>query len=211
MLIPRVAAGELFPEIDFTHSPELLHPFPRELSVQPHELIVLCQLVRRFKPARVIELGTAEGRTALNFAFHLPENGEVVTIDLPPQGGSEVGFFYWDSPLKSKIKQVFGDISTWDTAPYRGSAGVVFADACDQLPGLAQEMAQAFAVVQPGGIVLHHDYGSNRVTTQFWNRVGKELPVRHIDGTTLLCLRVETPELHKKMQEVATNFLRDAA
>jgi hypothetical protein len=212
MSLPHAQAQEIFPEIDFTRSPELLHPLPRDLSVMPHELMILCHLVRKLQPARTIELGTAEGRTALNFAFHAPENGEVVTIDLPPVPGvSDVGYFYWDSPLKTKIKQIYADVGTWDSTMYRSSAGVVFCDACDQLPGLAQEMAQGFSVVKPGGVVLHHDYGNNEGTTKFWNRVGQQLPVRHIEGTTLLCLKVETQELHQRMQEVAAAFLKEAA
>jgi len=212
MLVPRITAHELFPDIDFNRSPELLHPFPRDLSVHPHELMILCHVMRKFRPARTIEFGTAEGRTALNLAHHAPENGEIVTLDLPPIPGlNEVGYFYWDSPLKSKIKQIFADVGTWDPALYRSSADVVFCDACDQLPGLAQEMSLAFAVVKPGGVILRHDYGSNEGTTNFWNQVSQHVPVRHIDGTTLLCLRVETAELYQKMQEVAARFLKEAA
>jgi hypothetical protein len=211
LLVPRGTVQELFPEIDFTRSPELLHGLPRDLSVHPHELMILCQIVRKFQPARTIELGTAEGRTTLNLALYAPEDGEVVTVNLPPEPGSAVGFFYWDSPLKSKIKQLYADIGSWDSSPYRGTAGVVFCDACDQMPGMAQEMTQAFAVVKPGGVVLRHDYGSNEGNTKFWNEVAKELPVRHIDGTTLLCLRVETPELHRKMQDVAARMLKAAS
>jgi hypothetical protein len=209
MTLPCAQAHEIFPDIDFTRSPELLHPLPRDLSVQPHELMILCHLVRKLRPARTIELGTAEGRTALNFALHAPEDGEVVTLDLPPVPGVHVGYFYWDSPLKTKIKQIYADVGTWDSTMYRSSAGVVFCDACDQLPGLAQEMAQAFSVVKPGGVVLHHDYGRNEWTTKFWNRVGQQLPLHHIDATTLLCIKVETPELHQRMQEVAARFLNE--
>src|SRR5579863_4160350 len=39
--IPRVLPSQLFPGIDFTRSPELLHPFPRDLGVMPHELMIL--------------------------------------------------------------------------------------------------------------------------------------------------------------------------
>ena len=210
MIVPRATAQELFPEIDFTRSPELLHPFPRDLSVHPHELMILCHVVRKFQPARTIEFGTAEGRTTLNLALHAPENGEVVSVNLPPEPGSSVGFFYWDSPLKSKIKQLYADVGSWDSSQYRGSADVVFCDACDQMPGMAHEMFHAFSVVKAGGVIFRHDYGSNEGNTKFWNRVSKELPVRHIDGTTMLCLKVETPDLHRKMQEVAARILKEA-
>ena len=211
LLVPRATPQELFPEIDFTRSPELLHALPRDLSVHPHELMILCQIVRKYQPARTIEIGTAEGRTTLNLALYAPENGEVVTVNLPPEPGSEVGFFYKGSPLQAKVKQIYADIGSWDASAYHESAAVVFCDACDQMPGMAQEMAKAFAVVKTGGVVLRHDYGSNQGNTEFFNRVSEELPVRHIDGTTLVCLKVETPELHKKMQDVAARMLKEAS
>ncbi len=210
MRVPRVAPKELFPQVDFTRSPDLLHPQPRDLSVHPHELMILCSVLRWLQPARTVEFGTAEGRTTLNFALHAPGNGEVLTVNLPPENEkSAVGFFYWDSPLKSKIKQIFSDVGSWDSGACRESAGFVFCDACDQQPGMAQEMAQAFGVVKPGGVIFRHDYGSAEGPTKFWNEISKELPVRHIEGTTLLCLKVETPELLQEMQSVAARILKE--
>jgi hypothetical protein len=204
--VPQVSAQALFPEIDFTRSPELLFPFPRDLSTMPHELMIMVKVVDLLQPRRIIEFGTAEGRTALNFALHLPPEGEVVTLDFPPvPGQNEVGYFYWDQPLKSKIKQIFTGVDAWDAASYHASAEMVFCDACDQLPGLAAEAAQAFAVVKPGGVIFRHDYSSAEGPTLFWNKVSKQLPVRHLEGTTLLCLRVSTPEIYDTMQRMVTS------
>jgi hypothetical protein len=204
--VPKVSAQELFPEIDFTRSPDLLHPFPRTLSTHPHELMILAHVVRLLRPGRVVEFGTAEGRTALNIALHLPPEGEVVTLDFPPiPGTNDVGYFYWDQPLKSKIKQVFTGVDTWDSTPFRSSAEIVFCDACDQLPGLAAEVAQAFTVVKPGGVIFRHDYGSAQWPTHFWNELSREVPVKHLEGTTLLCLRVSTLDLHEKMQRMVAS------
>jgi len=204
--VPRVSAQELFPEIDFTHSPELLFPFPRDLSTMPHELMILVRVVDLLQPHRIVEFGTAEGRTALNFALHLPSEGEVVTLDFPPiPGQNDVGYFYWDQPLKSKIRQIFSGVDTWDSTAYRASAEMVFCDACDQLPGLAAETSQAFSVIKPGGVIFRHDYGSAQGPTLFWNEISKELPVRHLDGTTLLCLRVSTSDIYDKMQKMVAS------
>ncbi len=208
MQVSQVTVQELFPEIDFTRSAELLFPFPRDLSTMPHELMILAHVVDFLAPKRVVEFGTAEGRTALNFALHLPLDGEVVTLDFPPiPGKNDVGYFYWGHPLKSKIKQIFSGVDTWDSTPYRASAEMVFCDACDQLPGLAAEAAQAFAVVKPGGVIFRHDYGSAQGPTLFWNQISKELPVRHLEGTTLLCLRVSTADVYDRMQRTLTSDL----
>jgi len=211
LLVPRVPVQELFPEIDFNSSPELIYPLPRDHSVQPHELMIINKVLRWLQTDRAMEFGTAEGRTTVNLALHVAKNGEVVTVNLPPEPGSEVGYLYWDHPLRSKIKQLYSDVAVWDPAEYRASAGLVFGDACDQPPGVAQEMRQLFAVVKPGGVVFRHDYGFAEGVTKFWNRVSKELPVKHIEGTTLLCLKVETPELHARMQKVAADFLKQYA
>lgn len=207
MKVPSMEAKDLFPEIDFTRSPELLHPMPRGLSTHPHELMILAHVVDLLRPARIVEFGTAEGRTTLNLALHAPADGQVVTLNHPPIPGTmEVGFFYWDHPLQSKIKQEYADVGEWDVSPYLASAGVVFCDACDQPEGLAEETIRAFATVKPGGVVFRHDYGSAEGPTKFWNNLSKELPVKHIANTTLLCLRVDTPEIYEKTQKVAKSL-----
>jgi len=201
--IPSISAAELFPEIDFTRSPDLLHPFPRNLGVMPHELMILAHVVRHFQPSCVVEFGTAEGRTSLNIALHLPREGSLVTLDFPPiPGRNDVGFFYWDQPVRNKIKQVFSGVEAWDSAAYRASADLVFCDACDQPEGLAAEAAQAFSILKPRGTIFRHDYGTAEGPTLFWNKLSERLPVKHIQDTALLCLRVDSDETYKTMQEM---------
>lgn len=199
--VPRVAVSEVFPEIDFTASPALLHPFPRALGVMPHELMILAHVVRHFRPQRVVEFGTAEGRTSLNIALQLPAEGELITLDFPPvPGQNEVGYFYWDQPIRSKIKQVFTGVESWDSSSYKASADIVFCDACDMPAGLAAETAQAFTVVKPGGIIFRHDYTTAEGPTRFWNELSKKLPVRHLEGTALLCLRLDGGKVYETTQ-----------
>lgn len=201
--IESVPVHTLFPAIDFTRSPEILHLMPRDLGVMPHELMILAHVIRHLRPERVIEFGTAEGRTALNIAHHLPPESEVVTLDFAPiPGKNEVGYFYWDHPMKTKIKQIFSDVGLWDSAPYRASADIVFCDACDRQPCLTAEAAQAFTVVKPGGIIFRHDYLTAEGPTLFWNELAKELPIRHIQDTALLYLHAEEPEVYSKMQRM---------
>jgi hypothetical protein len=209
MRIPSVLVQDLFPEIDFTRSPDLLYPFPRDLSTLPHELIILAAITQHLRPQRVVEFGTAEGRTALNFALHLPDFGEVITLDLPPEPPNRhVGCFYWDQPLRSKIKQIYADVATWDSNPFRGSAQVVFCDATDNPSILAGETANAFNLVAPGGVILRHDYGSAEGVTVFWNELADKVPVKHIRDTTLLCIRVDSAETLEKLQSVRAYLLR---
>jgi len=198
--------------MDCTRSSELLFPFPRNLGVLPQELIVLTKLVDHLKAKRVVEFGTAEGRTALNIALHLPPGGEIITLDLPPvPGKNEVGFFYWDQPAKSRIKQVFASVDAWDYRPYRASAELVFCDACDRMPGLAAEAYQAFSVVKPGGVILRHDYSTAEGPTRFWEWLARQLPIFQIEGTVMLCLRVDSEEVYGRTQALLNHpLLKDS-
>lgn len=201
--IETVPVHKLFPEIDFTRSPEILHIMPRDLGIMPHELVILALVIRQMRPKRVVEFGTAEGRSALNIAYNLPPEGEVVTLDFAPNPGkNEVGFYYWDHPVKTRIKQVFSDVGLWDSAPYRASAELVLCDACDRQPGLTAEAAQAFTVLKPGGVILRHDFLTAEGPTLFWNELAKELPIRHIEDTALLCLRTDAPGVYEKTRSV---------
>jgi len=199
--IPIGKAEKLFPEIDFSRSPELYFPFPRDLGVLPQELILLGKAVSHLQVRRVVEFGTAEGRTALNIAAQLPPGGEIVTLDLPqiPEK-NDVRFLYWNHTLRSKIKQVFASVDEWDSRAYWASADIVFCDACDLMPGLAAEAYQAFSVVKPGGVIFRHDYSTAEGPTRFWEWISQKLPVYQIEGTVMLCLRMDTKEVYDKAQ-----------
>ena len=120
---------------------------------------------------------------------------------LPPiPGQNEVGFFYWDQPAKARIKQLFVSVDAWDSRPYRASAEIVFCDACDRMPGLAAEAYQAFSVIKPGGVILRHDYSTAEGPTRFWEWLARRLPIFQIEGTVMLCLRVDTDEVYKNVQ-----------
>jgi hypothetical protein len=199
--IPSKPIAEIFPEVDFSVSTELFYPMPRALGIATQELAVLCKVIRHMQPKRVVEFGTAEGRTAVNIANQLPPDGELITIDLfEIPGQNDVGYFYWNHPVRAKIKQLLGGVAAWDSRSCKASAEIVFLDACDLLPGLAAEVYQAFSVVKPGGVIFRHDYGSGRGVTGFWNWLAERLPIRHIEGTSLLCLRVDNEEYGKMLE-----------
>ena len=209
--IPSKTVEELFPEIDFTRSAELLFPMPRHIGISTQELNVLSKVVCHLRPKKVVEFGTAEGRTAVNIANQLPQDGEIITLDFAPiPGKNDVGYFYWEQPVKAKIKQVFCGVGAWDSRPYRASVEIVFCDACDLMPGIAAEVFQAFSVVKPGGVIFRHDYGSVRAVTVFWNWLACELPIFNIQGTTLLCLRVDSETYEKTQTLLSLPILRNA-
>src|SRR5437870_1375528 len=147
-LVPRVTPDELFPEADFVRAPEILFPYPRNLSVKTHELIFLCQLVRSLRPRRILEFGTAEGRTTINLAMHAPEETEVVTVDAAPTPANSVGYLYQGDPLRSRITEVLVDLTDHDWTPYEAAVDFIFCDACDSFQGVAIETAIAFSMIR---------------------------------------------------------------
>jgi len=196
-LVPRVAADELFPEVDFVRAPEILFPFPRNLSVKTHELIFLCQLVRSLRPSRILEFGTAEGRTTINLALHAPAESEVVTVNAPP---ASTFYFYQGHPVRPRITEILADLTKHDWTPYEDAVDFVFCDACDSFQGVALETAIAFSMIRQGGTVLWHDYGSGEGRTQYLNGLGRDLPLRNIQDTCLVCLRVSTQQLLEEVR-----------
>lgn len=208
-LLQKVPAASAFPGIDFNRSPEVWFPFPRDQGVYTHELGVLAQVVNHLRPKRVIEFGTAEGRTAVNLAAYLPAEGEVVTIDMPPRPPTNyVGYFYWDHPLKTRIKQLYGDLLRFDWTNYRNSAALVFCDGPDDYEGSKEETKIAFTLIQSGGVIFWHDYGSVEGRTMMLNELSHKFPIRHIEGTTLGCLPVPDEEMREQLCRWATNDSR---
>jgi methyltransferase family protein len=195
--LPCVPPGEIFEGIDFTRGPELLFPAWIDLGITTLELSILCQLVRGTKPLRVIEFGTAHGRTAANLAAYLPQSGELITVDLP----CGERFLYIGQSGSERIKQIECDLTKYDWSPYKDSAQIVFCDACDMPEPFTKETALAFDLVTNDGIILWHDYGFNRYRTWALNRLGEQLPLRNIEGTNFACLRT-TPQVKNTAQKI---------
>ena len=167
--IPRRNIDQIFPEIDFRRSGEVLYPFPRDLGVLPQELIVLNKVVDHLQAKRVVEFGTAEGRTALNIAAHLPPiSAEIITLDLPDVPGKNVaGGFFKTNHRKQRSGR---SLQVWILGIFvlfGLQQTLYFATRADLLPGLAAEAYQAFSLIKPGGVIFRHDYSSAEGPTKF--------------------------------------------
>lgn len=79
------------------------------------------------------------------------------------------------------------------------------------MPGLAAEAYQAFSVVKPGGVILRHDYSTAAGPTRFWDWLACDLPIFQIEGTVMLCLRVDSEQVYKKTQALLQHpLLKDS-
>jgi predicted O-methyltransferase YrrM len=124
----------------------------------------------------VLEIGTFDGNTSLNIALNLPEDGRVVTIDLPVSDEGEyaidiedfsmrnvtdrsiVGHQFRNHPLEGKIIQIFGDSGVLDFGSLGGPFDVAFIDGCHAYEYVISDTRKVLEVMAPGGVVLWHDY-----------------------------------------------------
>ncbi|GBD00203.1 hypothetical protein HRbin17_02741 [bacterium HR17] len=207
LTLPRRPFTEVFPSVDLSRV-ELLYPLPRPGSVTFEELVVLACLVRHLRPKRLVEIGTAEGRTTLNFALHAPEDAEIITLDLPPeQTGaptlsrgpdyaqlniSEPGVFFRHHPdIARKIRLVLANSTTFDWTPYERSVDFVFLDGAHDYESVRKDSENALRIVRPGGVIVWHDYGNWDGVSRCLNELGEKLPIVWLEQTSLACLKVE--------------------
>lgn len=99
-----------------------------QMLVGKLEASLLSFLIRLNKAKRVLEFGTYTGYSALAMAENLPEDGEVVTLDINPET-VDLAKSYWDkSTHGKKIKSILGPASE-SLQQLKGPFDLVFIDA----------------------------------------------------------------------------------
>ena len=163
-------------------------------SITIMELNCILMAMREVNAKKVIEVGTFNGNTTLNIAANLPEDGQVVTLDLPVdehmdyalniQDGLRnvtdrqvVGQQFLDSPVSGRVKQVFGDSATLDWNTFGGPFDLAFIDGCHDYNYVKSDTDNALKVVRPGGAILWHDYaqmdGVSRAVDEYQGKVDR--------------------------------------
>jgi predicted O-methyltransferase YrrM len=139
------------------------------LVQQPKEIRTLLRLVRRLRPRRVLEIGTAYGGSLYLWTHAAAPDAHIVSVDLPP----------WerDDPWEAKkvaqfrsfargrqaidvIRADSHDPATLD-AVRAALAGdpldFLFIDGDDSYEGVRRDVTDYGAFVRPGGIIALHD------------------------------------------------------
>jgi SAM-dependent methyltransferase len=208
-VIPSLPLADLVPDDTPVQMREALN---RNGNISVFELVALNKLIRRIRPARLFEIGTFDGRTALNMAANAPDGAVVFTLDLPGDRLQDAGLpldsldlQYIEKPgsgsrflgtdCERKIVQLYGDSATFDFSDYAGSIDFVFVDGSHSYEYVLNDSRRALQICRNVGpaAILWHDYG-----TVYWDGVTRALNelygerefsgLRRIAGTSMVLL-----------------------
>ncbi len=164
--LPIISASQIWQR----HEPVLIAEIEqRGYNVTAYELTVLCQLSRRFHPAKVFEFGTFDGRSSVNLLLNSPE-AHLYTLDLPPDvrtlpEEAKVGERLRRPEFEGRYTQLFGDSRTLDFSPYAGQMDLVFIDAGHEYEFVKSDTDRALELIRPAkdgqgaGVIVWHDFG----------------------------------------------------
>lgn len=206
-VIPRVRLSQV---ADLASMVKVREPIKDKGNILLFEIVVINWLIKTYNPVNLFEIGTFDGRTALNMAVNCPAAGKIHTLDLPREqinsarlrltGGDrefinkEVsGAKYRETKCRYKITQLYGDCAAFDFSPYQNEMDLVFVDGSHSYEYVLHDSETALRLLRNGkGIVLWHDYGKWKGVTQaleeLFRNAADFASLKHIDGTTLVCL-----------------------
>jgi hypothetical protein len=181
-------------------------------NVRISELAILALAASHAPPAgEIIEIGTFDGRTALNLAINAPRDTALMTLDLPADDAPALAIEaserqYVDKPAPgarlrscaarwrepaSRVVQLHGDSATFDWSRHEKRAGLVFVDGSHAYGYAKKDSDTAMRLVRPDGMVFWHDYGVWPGVTQALEELenSKHLGLINIRGTSLVFWR----------------------
>lgn len=102
--------SQLLQKLTHEANVKLLHPHMLSGHIQGR---LLSMLVAMIKPKRILELGTYVGYSAICLAENLPEDGELITIDIDDEIEDMAREYINASPSASKIEFIVADALKW--------------------------------------------------------------------------------------------------
>jgi len=158
--------------------------------------------------SNLFEIGTFDGRTALNLALNSPSHCRVYTLDLLPDMQTRYSLASGERHMVEKeepgirykkyrdvyteevssIHQLYGDSATFDFSPYRQTCSLVFVDGSHAYDYALKDTQSAMSLVMPGGVILWHDYGIWEGVTRALEEIEarENYGLRNIKGTSLV-------------------------
>lgn len=175
------------------------------------ELKIISNIVKKKSPKRIFEIGTFQGRTTLNMALNSSPDTEIITLDLPSSDldstkmdieGGEIRYVQKDvsgerflsHPMRSKIKQVYGDSATFSFQDYAHSIDLAFIDGSHAYEYVLNDSQKVLSIMKPGGIIIWHDYtnwpGVWTALNELYLKDPKFKNIKHIGGTSIAMLQL---------------------
>ncbi|MBZ5634693.1 MAG: class I SAM-dependent methyltransferase [Acidobacteriia bacterium] len=176
-------------------------------NITVEEASHLAAIANYTKATKVLEIGTADGNTALLLAANIEAGGTVVTVDLPldfemakqdsltyPEGElnltsrEEVGRQYRGQRLSHCITQVYGDSAKLNWNELGGPFDLVFIDGCHSEAYVRSDSQNALKHLAARGAIVWHDYGMIPEVSSIVDQLARESPtieVYALEGTRL--------------------------
>jgi predicted O-methyltransferase YrrM len=208
--LPRAALNAILPRI---HDIEIVLPraFDRTTgktaSISVEEACHLAAMAQLKHGGRALEIGTADGNTALLLAANLGSEGSVVTVDLPPDFNMErkqsltysegdlnltprdaLGRQYRGHALECQVTQVYGDSAKLDWRELGGPFDLIFIDGSHIEPYVRSDSENAMKHLAPGGMIVWHDYAMIRAVSDVVDAFAREyhaMKMYALEGTRL--------------------------
>jgi hypothetical protein len=210
--LPQIPWSEAFPR----SAVSLVEISKRNGNVRLGELAILAQAAAATAPGtEIIEIGTFDGRTAINLSVNAPPANPVFTLDLPPGEATQFALdagerHFVNKPFPgdrfrschpawtgkaAKIVQMMGDSATFDWSAHVGKVGLVFVDGSHAYQYALADSHTAFRLAASGATVIWHDYGVWDGVTRALEEIESEqrLGLKHIRGTSLVVWRAGRP------------------
>ena len=207
LTVPEIRPGDVLPS---TIALAIHEPHHVEGNVTFGELAFISSVIAAEKPKALFEIGTFDGRTALNIAANAPSDARVHTLDLPPMKEQKTAIpisgdkkfvphtqrklRYTGTAFESRIATLHGDSATFDYSPFQRNMDFIFVDGAHEYEYVINDSAKALAMSKPGGIILWHDYstweGATRALNDLHKTEGVYKNLKHIRGTSIAYLKV---------------------
>lgn len=143
------------------------------------EASVLGMLIKSLKAKRVLELGTFTGYSALAMAEFLPNDGEVVTVDMNKET-TDLARAFWDAtPVGHKIKELNGAGAEVIESLSNEKFDLIFVDADKR--GYMNYFIKGLEMLNDGGaIVIDNVLWSGRVVDGLHENLEEDRQTVHI-------------------------------